>query len=261
MKKKTIIYFICISLILFSNIVVCQNKTGAKISKGNVKYIKILNKRTIKLEWKKINKVKKYQVQYSRSKKMKNSIIKTVKKRNNCKISNLEKGKKYFFRIRGIRGRMKGRWSKINAIKLDSNNIDIIKLINSKYNLKLPLNAKILNYTNIEDNYEFDRRKFKVCRIFAKIKLSDSEFKYTDSIIKKSKNMSYSIYEVAEKEIKWWNIKKKNIIKGQDFFNTIRVYENKQDNEGVAVRGHMEVYVTKGVKKGHKMIYICYEGG
>ena len=56
-------------------------------------------------------------------------------------------------------------------------------------------------------------------------------------------------------------MKKKNIIKSQDFFNTVKVFENEGDNQGIVIRGHMEVYVMKSVKQNYRLVYLCYEGG
>lgn len=233
-------------------------KSVSRLHKGDIQYIKILSKNSIKLKWKKMNQVKKYQIQYSKSKKMTNSKLKTVKKRNSIKIYNLNKGI-YYFRVRGIKGKIKGKWSKIRKVTLDSDNIDVINQINSKYNLKLSLNAKLINYEIDKLEYQFDGKKYESCTMFAKIQISDSDFKETDKIIKKSQNLSFSIFDEAKK-ISWWKLKKRDIIKGQDFFNTLKVYTNEEDSQGIVVRGHMEVYIAEVAKKGYKLLYICYEG-
>ena len=156
---------------------------------------------------------------------------------------------------------MKGKWSNIKKVTLNSSSIDVINLINSKYNLKLSLNAKVINYKTCEEKYEFNGKSYKGCRIFAKIQLSENDFAKTDKLIQNSKNSSYSIYDAAVEEIDWWNLKKKDIIKSQDFFNTVKVFENKEDNQGIVIRGHMEVYVVKSVKQNYRLVYLCYEGG
>lgn len=241
--------------------VYATQKSKEKVSKGKIQYVNIVNKNTIKLGWKKIAKTNKYQIQYSTNKNMKKSIIKTVKKRRSCKIYKLKNNKNYYFRIRGIKGKTKGKWSNIKKVTLNSDSIDAINLINSKYNLKLSLNAKVVNYKTCEEKYEFNGKSYKGCRIFAKIQLSETDFAKTDKLIQNSKNSSYSIYDAAVEEIDWWNLKKKNIIKSQDFFNTVKVFENKEDNQGIVIRGHMEVYVVKSVKQNYRLVYLCYEGG
>lgn len=248
-------------ILLFSNTVLCHAEKENKISKGKIQYVKILNENAIKLGWKKINKVKKYQIQYSPNKNMKNPITKVVRKRTSCKIFQLKNKKNYYFRIRGVRGKMKGKWSKIKKVTLDSANIDIVKLINSKYNLKLSLNAKVLKQKVCEERYEVSGKTYKGCKIFAKIQVSNSDFEVTDKLIQKSKNISYSVYDMAVEDVSWWDLNKKNIIKGQDFFNTIKVFENQQDNQGIVIRGHMEVYVAKSIKQNYRLVYVCYEGG
>ena len=47
----------------------------------------------------------------------------------------------------------------------------------------------------------------------------------------------------------------------QDFFNTIKVFENKEDNQGIVIRGHMEIYVARSIKQKYRLVYVCYEGG
>lgn len=191
---------------------------------------------------------------------MKNPVTKVVKNRKSCRVYQLNDKRNYYFRIRGVKGKMKGKWSKVKKVTLDSANIDIIKLINEKYDLKLSLNAKVIKYKICEEKYQFNGKDYKGCQIFAKIQINKSDFEVTDKLIKKSKNVSYSLYDTAIEDISWWDLNKKDILKGHDFFNTIRTFENAQDNQGIVIRGHLEVYVVKNVKKGHKLVYVCYEG-
>lgn len=259
MKKKNIIMLSII--ILFSNVVLCHAKVENKVPKVKIHYVKILDENSIKIGWKKINKIKKYKIQYSSNKNMRNSISKVIKKRKNCKVYQLKNKKNYYFRIRGVKGKMKGKWSKIKKVTLDSASIDIVKLINSKYNLKLSLNAKVINHKVCEERYEVSGKNYKGCKIFTKMQLSNSDFEVTDKLIQKSKNISYSIYDTAVEDVDWWDLNKKNIIKGQDFFNTIKVFENKEDNQGIVIRGHMEIYVARSIKQKYRLVYVCYEGG
>lgn len=100
---------------------------------------------------------------------MTNSKLKIVKKRNSIKIYNLNKGI-YYFRVRGIKGKIKGKWSKIRKVTLDSDNIDVINQINSKYNLKLSLNAKLINYEIDKLNINLTVRNMKVVQCLQKYK-------------------------------------------------------------------------------------------
>ena len=56
MKKKNIIMLSII--ILFSNVVLCHAKVENKVPKVKIHYVKILDENSIKIGWKKINKIK-----------------------------------------------------------------------------------------------------------------------------------------------------------------------------------------------------------
>lgn len=81
--------------------------------------VKVVNKKTkkIKVTWKASANAKKYQVQWSTSKKFKKA---TTKKTKNLKytIKKLTKGKTYYIRVRGINGKKVGKWSSVKKVKI-----------------------------------------------------------------------------------------------------------------------------------------------
>ena len=98
--------------------------TGAvkKPAKVNLKKAKNVKKRSVTLSWKKAKNAKKYQVQYSLNKKFKKgkkfkTKIKTTTKVN-FKIKKLTKKKTYYFRVRGVNGKVYGAWSKVKTVKI-----------------------------------------------------------------------------------------------------------------------------------------------
>ena len=93
--------------------------TTKKITLGKVKLKKPKNKkkRSVLLRWKKVKNAKKYQVQYSKSKKFKKAKSKYTKKLK-IKIKKLKKKKQYYFRVRAINGKVKGKWSKKKRVKI-----------------------------------------------------------------------------------------------------------------------------------------------
>ena len=75
-------------------------------------------KKTVALSWKKVRGAKKYQIQYSQTKKFKKAKTKTVKKVK-CTITKLAKKKTWYFRVRAISsGGKKGSWSKAVKVKI-----------------------------------------------------------------------------------------------------------------------------------------------
>ena len=89
----------------------------------------------IKLKWKKVNKAGGYQVYYSTNNK-KFKIAKTIKKNKtvSAKISGLKAGKKYYFKVRAVKGKSKGKFSKVvNATTTALSGLDIKNAKTSYY--------------------------------------------------------------------------------------------------------------------------------
>lgn len=80
--------------------------------------VKNTQTRKIKITWKKVKNAKKYQVQYSTSKKFKKRVVLKTTKKLKYTIKKLIKGKTYYIRVRGVNGKKVGKWSKIQKIKI-----------------------------------------------------------------------------------------------------------------------------------------------
>ncbi len=85
------------------------------IAKAKIKSAKNIKKKSIKIKFNKLKNAKKYQIQYSTSKKFKKAKTKTTSK-TTYTIKKLKKGKSYFIRVRGINKNKVGKWSKAKRV-------------------------------------------------------------------------------------------------------------------------------------------------
>ena len=96
-------------------------KTKVKIAKKavNLKSVKA-GKKQATVKWSKVSDAKSYQIKYSTSSKMKSSKTVTVKGAKNVSktIKKLKKGKKYYFKVRAVKGKKTSSWSKIKSVKV-----------------------------------------------------------------------------------------------------------------------------------------------
>lgn len=92
-------------------------KKVVKPGRAKIKSAKNQKKKCIFLILNKTKNAKKYQIQYSTSKKFKKAITKTTKKLK-YKIKKLTKGKTYYIRVRGLNGKQAGKWSKIKKVRI-----------------------------------------------------------------------------------------------------------------------------------------------
>lgn len=96
--------------------------TAKKPKKVSIKKATNTKKKTVKLIWLKAKNAKKYQVQYSlsnkfiKAKKYKTVTVKTSKL--SYTVKNLKKKKKYYFRVRGVNGKIYGSWSRTTSVKI-----------------------------------------------------------------------------------------------------------------------------------------------
>lgn len=93
-----------------------------KPAKVKVKSAKNVKKKSVKLSWKKVANAKKYQIQYSLNKKFKTGKKYKTTTKTTTKVSftvkKLTKKKKYYFRVRGVNGKVNGSWSKVKSVKI-----------------------------------------------------------------------------------------------------------------------------------------------
>lgn len=147
---------------------------GAAVKKpAQVKITKsTVGKTWASLKWKKAKNAKKYQVYQKKGKKYKR--IKTVKG-TKTKISKLKQGTTYKFKVRGINGKKKGRFSKIETIKTKKDipvNIKSAPMIKSikeegepdsnhifKYDKKKNLSEVNFSYKTIKFNNKYQNGK------------------------------------------------------------------------------------------------------
>ena len=83
-----------------------------------IKSAKNSKKKAIVVKWKKAKNAQKYKIQYAANKAFKKAKTKTVKKLTYT-IKKLCIGKNYYVRVRGINGKVKGKWSKAKKIKIE----------------------------------------------------------------------------------------------------------------------------------------------
>ena len=87
-------------------------------SKVKIKAVLKTGKKSVKVIWKKAKNAKKYNIQYSTSKKF-NTLVKNKNtKKQYITLKKLKKGKKYYFRVRAINKNIYGQWSKVKKIKI-----------------------------------------------------------------------------------------------------------------------------------------------
>ncbi len=87
---------------------------------AKVKNVKVKKKgeKYVTLRWKKVKKAKKYRIQVRNKNK---KLLKTVtSKKHVKKIKKLTAGKTYNFRVRAVRNKVKGKWSKYKKVKTNS---------------------------------------------------------------------------------------------------------------------------------------------
>lgn len=92
-----------------------------KPAKVKIKSAKNNKKKAVTLKWTKAKNAKKYQVQYSLHKKFKKNKkykTKTITVRKLSYTAKKLKNKKYYFRVRGVKGKVYGAWSKVKAVKV-----------------------------------------------------------------------------------------------------------------------------------------------
>ncbi len=87
------------------------------IAKAKIKSAKNSKKKSIVVKFNKLKNAKKYQIKYSTKKSFKNAKVKTVAK-TTYTIKKLKKGKTYYVKVRGINGKVVGKWSKAKKIKI-----------------------------------------------------------------------------------------------------------------------------------------------
>ncbi len=90
---------------------------AAKPGKVTLKSVKSPKKKTIKVTFKKVKGATAYQIAYSTNKKLKKAAVVKVKK-TSVTIKKLKSKKKYYVRVRALKGKKTGNWSKVKAVKV-----------------------------------------------------------------------------------------------------------------------------------------------
>ena len=90
-----------------------------KVKKPDMVKIKSVkySKKSIVVRWIRAKNAKKYQIQYSTSKKFKKVCTKTTKKLVYI-VKKMKSNKTYYIRVRGMNGTKKGKWSKIKTVTI-----------------------------------------------------------------------------------------------------------------------------------------------
>jgi len=87
---------------------------------GQVKKLKVNSpkRRVLVVKYKAVKNAKKYQIQYSTSRKFKKKVSNKTTSKIKCTIKKLKSKKKYYIRVRAINGANKGKWSSIKKITI-----------------------------------------------------------------------------------------------------------------------------------------------
>lgn len=89
-----------------------------KPGKVKIKSAKNIRKRLVKLTWKRISGAKRYQIQYAMNRKFKKKVKSIYTKKLTFKVGKLKYRKKYYFRVRAINTKGKGKWSNVKMVKV-----------------------------------------------------------------------------------------------------------------------------------------------
>lgn len=89
-----------------------------KIARAKIKYAKNITKKSITIKYSKLANAKKYQIQYALNKKFTKSVKTKSTRKLTYKIKKLKSKKTYYVRVRGINGKIIGKWSKSKKIKV-----------------------------------------------------------------------------------------------------------------------------------------------
>ncbi|MBQ7740974.1 MAG: fibronectin type III domain-containing protein [Eubacterium sp.] len=116
--KKLLSIALCLVMILTA---VAVPASAYAASVGQVKSVKVVKTTTssVSLKWKKVKGATGYQVYYSTKKKKGYKKAKTIKKGKTVKVTikKLKSNKKYYFKVRALKKKKKGKYSKVVAGK------------------------------------------------------------------------------------------------------------------------------------------------
>lgn len=98
------------------NPVASTSSSNKKIARAKIKYAK--NIKSITIKYSKLANAKKYQIQYALNKKFTKSVKTKSTRKLTYKIKKLKSKRTYYVRVRGINGKIIGKWSKSKKIKV-----------------------------------------------------------------------------------------------------------------------------------------------
>ena len=100
------------------NPVASTSSSNKKIARAKIKYAKNITKKSITIKYSKLANAKKYQIQYALNKKFTKSVKTKSTRKLTYKIKKLKSKKTYYVRVRGINGKVIGKWSNSKKIKV-----------------------------------------------------------------------------------------------------------------------------------------------
>ena len=100
------------------NTAASTSSSKKKIARAKIKYAKNITKKSITIKYSKLANAKKYQIQYALNKKFTKSVKTKSTRKLTYKIKKLKSKKTYYVRVRGINGKIIGKWSKSKKIKV-----------------------------------------------------------------------------------------------------------------------------------------------
>ena len=119
--RRTHIRIICILMLLMvAAAFMMPQKTYAASRIGKVKTVKVASYdyNKARISWSKVKGAKKYQIYRATKKSGKYRKVRTVSsKSRSCINSGLTTGKTYYYKVRAVKGKKKGKFSKVRSVK------------------------------------------------------------------------------------------------------------------------------------------------
>ena len=141
-----------LSVILAVIIIICTLVTPLSVmaaNVGTVKGVKVVSTTTtsVKIKWKKVKGATGYQVYYSTKKNSNYKIGKTIKKGKtvSATVKSLKSNKKYYFKVRAVKKKSKGKFSKPISAKTKKKTVKIAKTVDAV--------AAYLGFTDGEEQF------------------------------------------------------------------------------------------------------------
>lgn len=95
-----------------------KNNNVLKLKQVKVKAVRSKKKKTVTIQWNKVNGAKGYRITYATNKKFRKGRKTVRTKATSMTIKKLKSGKKYYFKVEAYRGKVFGKASKVKSVKV-----------------------------------------------------------------------------------------------------------------------------------------------